>query len=201
MIDKIQFKLFDIFTYALPGLFILLALIIIFDTSSKNIEDVILSVGKESNVTIGLLALASSYLMGHANDTIGSFLYKKFEKIFKKKPKSKIQDLSNSEKYILLRQFSKINFTYVETWNMLKGMSSNLASASLIFALCCLIKSLMLYPVLDSTWIILGIISIVLAIIFLDRATIFRHWANQDLDNSISILDLREMKLDSKKKD
>lgn len=188
MLKDIKFGLFDVFTYTLPGLYILFSLIIVLDSSSIGMTDIITDLKENLNLTIGLTVIIAGYIIGFANDSTGSILRKTLGKRFIKKPERKLMEVSISEKYSLVREYSKENFRYIETWNALKSMSSNLSSASLFLFICSGIKLILVYPNQIAEWIVIMILAILMSIVFLRKSIKFATWAIKELDNAAELI-------------
>jgi hypothetical protein len=188
--DKFFHSTFDFFSHALPGLFLLVSLVL-FDPEIVQPYDII---QKTSMFKINDLILVTflGYVVGFAIHPVGQLLYKKVGSHIWHEPIVNHIDMFISDKYVLIRQFSPVNFKYVETWNMFCSMSHNLAVSCLISATASTYKIFFHHPANRMFWIMYAFVSIIMFLIFLKRAVRFSTWATHDLNAAISRLKLNE---------
>lgn len=193
MIEKIKLGLFDVFTYALPGVLIVFSFALAFDNSNRTLSQFFFnSVSPHLNISNGLFLFIIGYVIGFANDSFGAFILKTSNHLSKKNEFSIFPSMPNSKKYSLIREYSPENFKYVEIWNALKGMSSNLASATIFFISSSIIKAINPDFLFIKEWLVIIMFSIIMMIIFIKKAMVFKKWAKNDLENGIYFLTLKE---------
>jgi hypothetical protein len=188
--NKFLSSSFDFFTYALPGSFLVAAFFIL-DPSQRSLGDyLVLSAG--FNVGKGVLLLVLGYSVGFAVTPLGRALYRRvgFPLFRHRLPEQ--NDLTVSQKYVLLREYAPNNFRYVETWNFMCGMAHNFCLAALLVASFAGFKVLFLKPAEPGFWTLIAALSLVLTPLFLYQAVKFSLWAADDINNAIDLLKLRE---------
>jgi hypothetical protein len=197
--DKIKFSLFDIFAYAIPGAVALLAGIIFFDKNLVQLSN-FATTFQNATVAISLVALIVSYTIGCAVDTLGSLLYYKIGcRIWGEPYDRKSKRLSNTIERALVRHFSPENHSYLQTWKIVKTMSHNFSFTFLLLGLTTIIKTFQVPLQHQWEWIFLTILSLLISIIFLNRASIFDKWYYRDLTETVQSLHLEQRALESVK--
>jgi hypothetical protein len=188
--DKIFHSTFDFFTHSLPGICVVGALFVL-DPSHHTVDDFIEHANR-IELGGGILLLVVSYIIGFAIHPIGRLLYKRIGfRIWNEKIENNL-DLFLSDKYALIRELAPTNFKYVETWNMFCAMGHNLAVASLILVICCIIKLFVHQTPEIGFWLTVLIASAIAFFIFLQRAVRFAIWAAHDINSTIRSLNLVE---------
>lgn len=180
---------FDFFGHVLPGIFIIISFSLFF--IDINSIDFIKEQIKTINAADSTIIAISAYIVGFAIDPMGKLLYKKIGfKIWDLKVENEI-DMFISNKFALIRQFSEINFKYVEKWNMYCTMAYNMAIASIFVFLSSIFK---VFQEKDNYlfWLLIIILSLFLFFLFLYRAVIFSIWAAHDLNATITTLKLED---------
>jgi len=188
MKELVQYA-FDFFGYVIPGLFVIFSICIIaipLDSFEQVIE---LTSNFEIGMTTVLIVVA--YVIGFCIYPIGRMLYKTLGfKLFGNRivNNSKKSGLSVPAKYALLRHYSPINFKYVESWNIYCAMSHNLMVACLVYSLVAIIRAFEGINVVF--WIGTAVFSLLLFLILTHRAVTYFHWAADDINATISSLNL-----------
>ena len=182
--DKLKYSIFDLFSYTLPGAFVLSSIILINYSKDFCCEEFILIdfIKENLNIYSSILFIIGSYLSGFITNFFGSY-YLKFFMLISPVPEPKYSKLSNSEKYVLIREFSPINFEYVEKWNSLKAMCSN-------FAMVILLSSIFLFLLVSCFSYLHLILGSLISIISLLISRRFHKWSIIDLDNTIHLFNL-----------
>ena len=190
MIDKIFHSTFDFFSHALPGFFMAFAFFILNEdvNTPKEFFELVGSLNFESIIVL----FALGFVLGFAFFPLGRFLYKTLGLKIWKKDIGKNVDLLISEKYVMIRELSPINFKYVEIWNMYCAMSHNLAFACILVSLFSLVKIIILSPPNLGFWIGVIVLNVVLFFLFLHRAVVYSNWAAVDLNATIDKLNLQD---------
>lgn len=186
--DKFFNSTFDALTNVIPGSVILASLLVL-DSGILTIDDYLLTLNKIELGSAGILIFIS-YVIGFAISPIGKFLYQKIG--FKIWP-LKIEDNSNlsiSDKFVLIREYSPNNFKYVESWNMFCTLAHNLAISSIVLIVICLIRDISFDNLGNLTSISIIAAGLALFFIFINRAVVFRKWALNDLNTAVDRLEL-----------
>jgi hypothetical protein len=189
--DKILSSAFDFFAYALPGACMVAALMLL-DTAILSPKD-LLKFGSQSYELA--FWVAGAYLFGFAFNNVGRFLYKRLGKAiwpsyFSFKDLEK--ELSISEKYALIREYSPTNFKYVEIWNVFCATSHNMALACLFFLGVSVVKISFFTATDYGLWFFMSCAAFGLFFLFLHRAVVFYSWAALDIIATIKTLKLQE---------
>ena len=196
--DKFFNSTFDALTNVVPGSMVIASLIL-FDSSLLTIDDIITKLNKIELGSAALLVFVS-YVIGFAISPLGKFIYQKIGfKLWPMKATIGNSELSISDKFVLVRQFSQNNFKYIESWNMFCALAHNLAISSLVLLFASIFRITMIDNSNPIIFISLSVISIILFLLFLKRAVIFRIWAINDLNATVDRLELLgELKIRSK---
>jgi hypothetical protein len=194
--DKIKFGLFDVFAYAIPGMLVLLVFPIAYTNLSMSVytfaERVMMFSEKVSFNSI-LLFVFVGYVTGFVLHFLGyNYFNRVAKKIWKNRLKGKEKGLSKFEaKFVLVRHYSKENYSYAEQWMTFRAMSFNISLAFLIIGLTILIKVICSQS-FRLDWIVVSIVLFLMAAITLRRAVTFHAWSHDTLDNAISTLNLAD---------
>lgn len=210
--EKIFHSTFEFFSHALPGAFVIASLFIL-DPSKNTVIDFV-ALTKNLGIEGSILLFALGYIVGFAIQPIGRWLYIAVKSIGGKRAeineksgrwakcikafneRNKIQndipELFISDKYALVREYSAINFRYIELWNMYCAMSHNLAVASFIATGLSLVKLGCLEPENYWFWLAFSIVSFLFFGLFIHRAIKFSLWAAHDINATIKVLRLEE---------
>ncbi|HMU05745.1 MAG TPA: hypothetical protein PJ990_19060 [Saprospiraceae bacterium] len=181
MTSNIDLKnvLYDLIGFVIPGAFFIASVILRVSISNPAIIEKINNFKIESFVVIFLFYIVS-YVIGFIISIFGQVifnLYKKFKFLFLKqniKP-NKNPNLTNSEKYSILRKSNDSSYFYIEKWNIMKDFSSSL-SISIIF-IC-----ILFWDKLEWEGILFFFL---ITIILIETAYTFYRWKVIDLDNSV----------------
>ena len=190
MKELVQYA-FDFFGYVIPGLFVIFSISLIAIPINSLEQVVALTVSFDAGLATVLVV--ASYVIGFCIYPIGRLLYKTIGfKLFGNRIKndSNSTNLSVPTKYALIRHYSPVNFKYVESWNIYCAMSHNLMVACLIYCIIALIKVFEGENVLF--WAGSIVLGLLLFIILTHRAVTYFHWAADDINATISSLDLKE---------
>lgn len=184
--DNIKVSLFDIFSYALPGLLALIALFITMLPPDKEVISIV-QLSQEIKIGSSILLIFISYIIGFGIDSPASyFLYYPVVRVFKNM--KNISAPSTSEYRILARHYAPENYKFIQRWKLLKTMSHNL---SFVFILMCFASFYHYTKNENDTYsIILSILSMLLSIALLHRAYLFDTWHFKELKKTVKILKL-----------
>jgi hypothetical protein len=187
--DKFFNSTFDALTNVVPGSMIIASLIL-FDSSLFTIDDIL---SKLNKIELGSAAILvfTSYVIGFAISPLGKYIYQKIGfKLWPMKANTGNSELSISDKYVLVRQFSQDNFKYIESWNMFCNLAHNLAIASIVVFFASIFRLTMTDNSNPNIFVSLGVVSFILFFLFLKRSVIFRIWAINDLNAAVDRLEL-----------
>ena len=190
MLNNIFHSTFDFFSYAVPGTVIVIG--IFFFSSNIDSAENFFQFINQFELASYIAFVLIGYVIGFAIHPLGRSLYKALGfRLWKSEIHHDI-DLYISEKYSLIREFSPINFKYVETWNMYCAMSHNMAVAVLLIMLLSIVKIVFFGPVNIILWISVMAALVLLFLLFLHRAVVFYFWAANDINATIKSLNLQE---------
>lgn len=96
-----------------------------------------------------------------------------------------------SEKYVLVREYSPLNFRHIESWHVYSLMSHNMAIANIAVCLFVVIR-LAAYGT-DNSWPWIFVLSgaLVFFLLFLYSAAKFNIWSMNEQNAAIQALQLR----------
>nr|WP_319397609.1 hypothetical protein [uncultured Carboxylicivirga sp.] len=180
---NIKYSIFDLFSYTIPGGILILVTLLSNGFFQTENENMILIYKKEYVILAYVILIISSYIIGFLTSILGSYFLKLIS-IFVPKIVPKNSSLNTSTKLVLLREFSPINFNYIEKWYSMKSMCSNLAIVLIFSSTFLLIKT----TLINNTLIIVAIATSI--VILYIKAFQFDKWSIIELDNAIHILKL-----------
>lgn len=180
----VKYSIFDLFSYAIPGALLLLTYCVSFNLLNFDNIDQNIFLKEKNPILLTIVAILTSYIIGFITNILGGHFYK-FIALIIPKTKPKKSSLYNSTKMILLREFSPINFEYIEKWNSMKNMCMNLSIVIILSIFILLIKT----NFVDIRMIIISLITITLLI---SKSFQFDRWSIIELDNAIYTLGLEK---------
>lgn len=144
-----------------------------------------------------LIWVLVSYLFGIVCHAFGVRLFSFFKRFIWKIPPRNYKNYTNSQMFVLIRELSPANFTYVETWLALRGMSFNLAFSIGVLSLVFISKGVSLFTNcgFQFQWLLAALISIGFSIVFIYRAKKFNDWYHDDCISTIEMLHLEQKAL------
>ena len=192
--EKIRLSFFDTFAYLLPGLLTTISISIALNVEIKSIKNIDLLFQEVSTTQLVLIILIS-YLAGIICNEFGHSLYKLSKKIWKKDViNQKNYRLTDAEIHVLIREYSPINYQYLETWMGLSNMSHNFAVSFITFSLVSIIKLFGCFTIQCYIgWILLIILSILFTIMFLKKSLKFNNYYKADRIAAIEKLYLEKL--------
>ncbi len=186
--DKFFNSTFDALTNVVPGSCVI-AVLVIFDASLQTLDDLLARLNQIEFGSAAFLVFIS-YVIGFAITPIGKFLYTKLGyRIWPLRADQGRSDLTVSEKFVLVRQFSSNNFKYIETWNMFCNLAHNLAFSALLLIGACLYRIIAMESQ-AGVFLIMAVVAMAFFFLFLNRAVVFRTWALNDLNATVDRLEL-----------
>ena len=188
--EKAKYSAFDLFGYALPGVYFLFGLFVIFNQNIKTLYDIPLSL-QNFDLIQAIAALIIGYIMGFTFYRLGIVLRRIFGYRFWRDKKKFELTISETEKLILVREFCQENFKYIQTWFLISGMSANLALGSILLALASIVKMIQF----EKHWVILLVVSIIMAFFQIEKSTMYIKWARRELNQAIITFNLQEKTL------
>lgn len=182
--ENIKLGFFEIFTYIIPGFFVLLALSMIV----KNQDDLISFVIEQCNgmsIFKSAVFLVVCYILGFKSQFIAYEAFKPLSKcIWKKRMKNETSFNKLEDKITQIRHFSPNNFISLQKWFALRGMCYGL-----FFSLIFLEVTMSIRSIQFNQWsrqrIALLITILIIAILFLRRAVTFQEWSHRIIKSSM----------------
>jgi len=157
--EKAKYSAFDLFGYALPGIFLLLSCFILFHSEIKKLTDVFTAVG-QFNLNHAVLLLVVGYVVGFTFYRLGASLRRILGRKMWKDNKQFELDLSETEKLVLVREHCQENFKHIQTWFLISGMSANLALGSLVLVITGIAKLIQFNGAYLFQWAGLSVVAI-----------------------------------------
>jgi len=185
MVENLKLGLFDFFSYLIPGGIVEFGVLILFSGIHSQVTS------NDSPYYVVLLFIVA-YVIGFSINLIGGILLKYIGlKIWPMPKISNKSGMRRSEKYVLVREYSPNNLKYIESWNVLKGMASNLALSTIF------IFGIGIFKCFDNSssfgfWIFISCLSFFIACSSLRQSVKFMTWSEIDLENSVNCLNLKK---------
>lgn len=208
--EKLINSAFDFFAYALPGGFILLASFLL-DERFDTLQDFL---NFAQNLKLGGFAvlICAGYLIGFAITPLGRILYRKYQqgRFFRdmntwlegslKKEVYEFDDdaqpekrMPISEKFVLVRELSPLNFRYIESWHVYSLMSHNMAVANMLVMIFIGIRLVVHPPAAFLPWILFLVGGLIFTFLFLYSAAKFFIWSTNEQNAAIEALHLPQL--------
>lgn len=188
--EKAKYSAFDLFGYALPGIFLLFSLNILLNPKITTLKDIVIQAG-EYNLNQAIIALILGYILGFTFYKLGTALRRFAGKRFWKDNRNYELAIPESEKLVLVREFCHENFKYIQTWFLISGMAANLALGSIALTITSLIKMLQVSNLDALQWLGLIIISLFMTFFQLEKSSMYIKWARRELNQAIVTFDLK----------
>lgn len=186
----LSISVFDFFSYAIPGLFVLLAFVVGFNSQMVKLSDVALLFPQISIVT-AIAMVIGGYILGFFIDTPGSWLYANVASRAWGSARTMYSDsVPDGDKRILVRHFSPENETYLQNWKVAKTMAHNLAFACVVAISCSIFKITQVSPTFRPEWAALAGFCALACVTFLERSHTFDRWHYRDLSDMYRVLNL-----------
>lgn len=179
--ESIKLSLYDVFSFTLPGIFILLGIFILFDKSAKSVQDIITALNNMT-ITIGIFSLLLAYVLGFTFDQPSRWYYRKIGCKLFYDPKNKVGSRYNFDRqkehtmHAMIREKYPESNSMLDTWKLLKIMSHNLSFAFLLLVLFLLIKIIFFNVQNILEWCFLFGGCLLISPILLYRAVVFDAW-------------------------
>lgn len=181
---NIKVSVFDLVSFIIPGIVVLLALTIGLNDQLTSLGSLI-ELFKGIDLTTTFILIGLSYVIGFATYGIGSFLYSRVNKYIWKETyrtgKYAVSD-NNSEsayEWSVIRQYSQANFIAINRWAALKGMATNLTIGMFLLAISCITKFGNSLFILE--WIVLFFSCLIMSLLLLNRARVYRRYRDYDI--------------------
>ncbi len=182
--EKIKLDLFDIFSFILPGSFLLLSIYLIINTQTDLIEFLISTISN-MNFSTTMIAIIASYICGFLGQYLGYEVFKVLStKIWKTRMTGETSFGKMENKIVQIRHFSPNNFTALHRWLALRGMCYGMFQALVFFEIILLIRTFQFGTWTNQRIVFLIVVSI-LATLFLRRAVTFHEWAKRTIKYSM----------------
>ena len=182
--ENIKLGFFEIFTYIIPGFFILLGITLIVENQNDLISFVI---GQTDSISIpkSIIFLVVCYILGFKSQFVAYEVFKPLSKMIWKKRMKKETSFNKLEDEITqIRHFSPNNFTSLQKWFALRGMCYGMFFSLLTLDIIILVRSIQ-YKQWSDQRIVLLITTIIIAILFLRRAVTFQEWSHRTIESSM----------------
>ncbi len=142
---------------------------------------------------IAIFLLFVGFLLGFLIDPLGrKTRYLLGEKIFKSPSRnSDNRNLTDNDRYVILKQFSEGNYSLIETWDMLKGMACNLAVSNIFLIFISLYKAFTNHSNY-SEWVFFSFLAIIFSLSSLYQSHTFEKYSVLDMNAAIKMLNLEE---------
>ena len=185
--EKIKLDLFDIFSYILPGSFLLLSIYLIIN-SQTDLVDFLISTISKMNFSTTMIAIIASYICGFLGQYLGYEVFKILStKIWKTRMNGETSFGKMENEIVQIRHFSPNNFIALHRWLAIRGMCYGMFQALILFEIILIIRTVQF-----STWtnqrIVLLITLTFLAVLFLRRAVTFHEWAKRTIKYSMQYM-------------
>jgi hypothetical protein len=174
--DKIKIDIFDILGYLVPGSALLLIGWVAADSEVKSVWETYKSLQKIDTNTI-YIGIFIAYFFGFVLHIAGSYLYGLHLRLGNK-AKLQSEQLSNAEKWTLIREEGEKHLQILERWYALRAFSQNLTAISAICGLICLYKW---YAFGYYEWGLFVLLFVVLYFILMKRADVFNEVLHTDM--------------------
>jgi hypothetical protein len=182
--EKIKLDLFDLFSYILPGSFLLLSIYWIINAPTDLVEFLISTTSK-MNFATAMITIIACYICGFLGQYLGYEVFKVVSQLIWKKRMTGETSFGKMENEIVqIRHFSPNNFIALHKWLAVRGMCYGMFQSLILFEIIFLIRSIQLKTWTDQRIVIL-IVIIILAILFLRRAVTFHEWAKRTIKYSM----------------
>lgn len=183
--DKIRIDFFDILGYLVPGSATLMICWIAADSQVKSIWQIYQSIHSVDKKAI-FIGLFFSYLLGFTLHALGKFLFDRYQDntINKKKLFDNTQ-LSVPEIWTLIRENGEKHLSILERWYALRALSQNLSASSLLCVFICVSKW-WIFGYFE--WLLVALGFIMLFVVFMQKASVFNRYLNDDIIATIKIL-------------
>ncbi len=190
--SNIKVSIFDLVSFIIPGIVVLLSLTIGLNEKIKSLEKLV-TIFKGLDLTTSFILIGLSYVIGFATYGIGSYTYRKVDKFFWKDTyhTSKYEESNNvsvsAYKWSIIREYSQANFMAINRWAALKGMASNLTIGLFLLAISCITKFEKNEYL--SEWIVIFISCLIMSLLLLNRARVYRRYREFDIIGTLKMID------------
>lgn len=188
--NNIKVSIFDLVSFIIPGIVILISFAISINSNIKCVADIIEALKKIDLITSFVL-LGLAYVIGFATYDVGSSFYRRINKLFWKDKyySEKYEENENniSYRWSVIREYSPANFVVINRWAALKGMAQNLTVGLIILSIVGLtkIKGNEYY----IEWIIISISCLVMSVLLLKRARVYKRYRENDLNGTLQMIE------------
>ncbi|MEX0274939.1 MAG: hypothetical protein AB3N16_11225 [Flavobacteriaceae bacterium] len=187
--EKIKLGIFEVFTYILPGFFVVTGIyLLIYGT--EDVISVLIDKSRDISLAQSILFLLTCYILGFINQYTAYELFKVLgNRIWKQRMQCHETSFGKMENEISqIRHFSPNNFNALHRWFALRAMCYGLFQAMLFFDMVLLVSTIQ-----NNHWsnqrVVLLLVSGVMAILFLRRAVTFHEWSHRTIKYTIKHLD------------
>jgi len=187
---NIKISIFDLVSFIIPGIVVLIAFTIAINEEIKSLGTMI-DLFKKIDFTTSFILTGLAYVIGFATYGVGSYGYRKINKIFWKDPYYNLRETDFntkiSYKWAVIREYSPANFNAINRWAALKGMAQNLTIGLTLLAISTMtkfIKNVFLFE-----WIIISISCLIMGFLLLNRARVYKKYRENDLKGTLKMIE------------
>ena len=186
--ENIKLGFFEIFTYIIPGFFILLGILLIVENQNDIISFIIEQTNTMS-ISKSIIYLVICYILGFKGQFVAYEIFIPLsKKIWSKRMKKETSFNKLEDEITQIRHFSTNNFTSLQKWFALRGMCYGLFFSLFLLDIIILIRSIQFKKWSDQR-IVLLITTIIIAVLFLRRAVTFQEWSHRTIKSSMKNMD------------
>ncbi len=183
--EKAKYSAFDLFGYALPGIFLILVCFVLFNEKIERLSDITEAVSR-FNLNQAILLLIFGYIIGFTFYRLGVSLRRLFEKRFwKDRDRYSYLDIPQTERLILVRENTPENYRYIQTWFLISGMSANLALGSVALMITAIVKLIQFGGNFAIEWSGMIILGLLMSYFLIEKSNVYAKWASRELNQSI----------------
>lgn len=181
--EAIKYNLFDLFVYVIPGGLTITTLLMCYQLNNFSYASLVKLLEPTNFGTVSMFIILS-YILGFIVNIFSQCYLRLYERII---PNAKPihSNLTNSKKYVLVRELSKENFKHIEHWNVLKNFSTNLATVLLLIIVVLFLET-------TSFRLLHFIAGLACSILLVKQAAKYNRWCIIDLDNAVHLYKLED---------
>jgi len=182
--ENIKLGFFEIFTYIIPGFFVLLGISLTVE-NQNNVVAFVIEQANNMSISKSIIFLVVCYILGFKCQYVAYEVFKFLsKKIWSKRMKDETSFNKLEDEITQIRHFSPNNFTSLQKWFALRGMCYGMFFSLVLFEIILLIRSMQYNQWSDQRKVLLAATGII-AILFLRRAVTFQEWSHNTIRSSM----------------
>ncbi|MDC6390969.1 hypothetical protein PP182_19945 [Maribacter sp. PR1] len=182
--ENIKLGFFEIFTYIIPGFFVLIGISLIIENQNDLIVFVV-DKANDMNIPKSILFLVICYILGFKSQFVAYEIFKPLSKWIWPKRMEKETSFSKLESRISqIRHFSPNNFVSLQKWFALRAMCYGMFFALLFLEMILIFRSIE-FCFWSHQRIVLLLVFSIFSILFLRRAVTFHEWSHRTIKKSM----------------